>query len=431
MGKQFRINLSQLQASSCQSVCQNLEDSIDGINDAVSGAASLGSMKGMGATHVRAYATEVVVPMLRAAVMLTQGVDRDVQQLPKRYVAQVDSKSHDEDELEQEIQDIQNEIQMTDNIINMVGKIDKGIANKLKNSTKGVRSDEEARLRKLKRILRDFRRYDRESGGLFSDLDALREAFDTATREIKSCTIQSGSEVGFKMPQDMSWAHYVNKKWKQMEERQKNFLRDENRKIKENIDDASSKLNDGVSLVDGLTHDVGKGLSANLNKLGDGMQGASEALDDVNAGLGIFMSVAQMHEDMKHGKSFGVAAMKDCGGVALGLLVSTVVPGGLLGAAAGVVAVEGYSAMYDHVKFFRHAVNGAGHLIDHGISDVDHGIHDVGHGLKALGHDIKTAPHDFKRGMKKGEKILSHVHISGLPKGSIPGPNGYSSSPSF
>lgn len=431
MGKQFRINLSQAQASSCQSVCQNLVDSIDGISGAVSEAASLGSMKGMGATHVRAYATEVVVPMLRAAVMLTQGVDRDVQQLPKRYVAQVDSKSHDEDELEQEIQDIQNEIQMTDNIINMVGKIDKGIANKLKNSTKGVRSDEEARLRKLKRILRDFRRYDRESGGLFSDLDALREAFDTATREIKSCTIQSVSEVGFKMPQDMSWAHYVNKKWKQMEERQKNFLRDENRKIKENIDDASSKLNDGVSLVDGLTHDVGKGLSANLNKLGDGMQGASEALDDVNAGLGIFMSVAQMHEDMKHGKSFGVAAMKDCGGVALGLLVSTVVPGGLLGAAAGVVAVEGYSAMYDHVKFFRHAVNGAGHLIDHGISDVDHGIHDVGHGLKALGHDIKTAPHDFKRGMKKGEKILSHVHISGLPKGSIPGPNGYSSSPSF
>lgn len=424
MGKQFRINLSQLQASSCQSVCQKLEDSISGISGAVSEAASLGSMKGMGATHVRSYATEVVVPMLRAAMMLTMGVNRDVQQLPKRYVAQVDSKSHDEDELEQEIQDIQREIQMMDELTKMIGKIDQGAADKLKNSTKGVRSDEEARLRKLKRILRDFRRYDRESGGLFSDLDALREAFDTATREIKSCTIQSGSKVGFKMPKDMSWAHYVNKKWKQMEERQRKLLREENRKIKENIDDASSKLNDGVSLVDGLTHDVGKGLSANLNKLGDGMQGASEALDDVNTGLGIFMSVEQMHEDMKHGKSFGVAAMKDCGGVALGLLVSTIAPEGLLGAAIVVGASESYNIAYDHSKYFRNIVNGTGHLIDHGI-------HDVGHGLKALGHDIKTAPHDFKRGMKKGEKILSHVHISGLPKGSIPGPNGYSSSPSF
>ena len=411
MGKQFRINLSQLQASSCQSVCQKLEDSISGISGAVSEAASLGSMKGMGATHVRAYATEVVVPMLRAAMMLTMGVNRDVQQLPKRYVAQVDSKSHDEDELEQEIQDIQNEIQMTDNIINMVGKIDKGIANKLKNSTKGARSDEEARLRKLKRILRDFRRYDRESGGLFSDLDALREAFDTATREIKSCTIQSGSKVGFKMPKDMSWAHYVNKKWKQMEERQKNFLRDENRKVKENIDDASSKLNDGISFLAAAGKDCGKGLSKALMGSGDSLIATSEELDKGNTALGFLMSGEKVYSDVKHGKSFGTSFMKDCGGTLIGAAVVVFAPetaSAITVAAVSYGADKAYDYLYDHWKPFRHTMNDIGHGIDHGI------------------HDIKTAPRDYKRGMKKANKIISHTHVSGLPKGYEPGPNGYS-----
>lgn len=407
MGKQFRINLSQLQASSCQSVCQNLEDSIDGINDAVSGAASLGSMKGMGATHVRAYATEVVAPMLRAAMMLTVGVNRDVQQLPKRYVAQVDSKSHDEDELEQEIQDIQREIQMMDELTKMIGKIDQGAADKLKNSTKGVRSDEEARLRKLKRILRDFRRYDRESGGLFSDLDALREAFDTATREIKSCTIQSGSKIGFKMPKDMEWAHYVNKKWDQQKKK-------EHVKIPAPSDKVTNFLSDLDSLMVGGMKDVansGKILkarelyrySSTVGKLADWGQ--------------YLMSAMNFTSDYRKNKDVGVSLMKDVAGVALGVGAGAVV--GFFGAPeigvafASVGACDFYNLLYDHSKIFRHTMN------------------DIGHGIDCVGRSIEKGHREIEHGMDKGDRIIEHAHVGKLPENSMPGPNGYSTTPSF
>lgn len=339
------------------------------------------------------------------------GVNRDVQQLPKRYVAQVDSKSHDEDELEQEIQDIQREIQMMDELTKMIGKIDQGAADKLKNSTKGVRSDEEARLRKLKRILRDFRRYDRESGGLFSDLDALREAFDTATREIKSCTIQSGSKVGFKIPKDMEWAHYVNKKWKQMEERQRKLLREENRKIKENVDDASSKLNDGISFLAAAGKDCGKGLSKALMGSGDSLIATSEGLDKGNTALGFLMAGEQTYSDAKRGKSFGVSLLKNCGGVVLGVGAMALLPEetpALVVAAVGYGTGKLYDAAYKHIAIFRHGVNDCGHCIDKGIQS------------------IKNMPHDYKSGERKASKIINHTHVSGLPKGYEPGPNGYS-----
>ena len=402
MGKQFRINLSQLQASSCQSVCQKLEDSISGISGAVSEAASLGSMKGMGATHVRAYATEVVVPMLRAAMMLTMGVNQDVQQLPKRYVAQVDSKSHDEDELEQEIQDIQREIQMMDELAKMIGKIDQGAADKFKNAMKGARSDDEARLRKLKRILRDFRRYDRESGGLFSDLDALREAFDTATREIQSCTIQSGSKVGFKMPKDMEWAHYVNKKWDQQKKK-------EHVKIPAPSDKVTNFLSDLDSLMVGGMKDVAN--SGNVLKARELYRYSSTVGKLADWGQ-YLMSAINFTSDYKKNKDVGVSLMKDVAGVALGtgaVIATTAFDWPELGvAAAGVVVCDGYNWLYDHSKIFRHTMN------------------DIGHGIDHVDHSIEKEHREIKRGMNKGDKIIGK-----LPENSMPGPNGYSTVPSF
>lgn len=81
MGKRFDLSASQAQASSCQQSCAELGSSIQQISTAVAQAGS-SDISGMGSTHVKEYAEAVVVPMLQAAVMLSDAVKQGTTKLP-------------------------------------------------------------------------------------------------------------------------------------------------------------------------------------------------------------------------------------------------------------------------------------------------------------------------------------------------------------
>lgn len=211
MGKRFDLSASQAQASSCQQSCAELGNSIQQISAAVAQAAS-SDVSGMGSTHVKDYAEAVVVPMLRAAVMLSEAVKQGTTQLPQQYIAKVDSKSHSEDELQEEVASAKSEISMIDDVQKALNKIDKSVGDKFANATKEVLTDAQARLQKAEQILQNFRNYDVESGGLFGDIDALGAAFDQGAHVMQSATVVNGS--AFEVPNVLDWADYINGKWK-------------------------------------------------------------------------------------------------------------------------------------------------------------------------------------------------------------------------
>lgn len=211
MGKRFDLSASQAQASSCQQSCAELGNSIQQISAAVAQAAS-SDVSGMGSTHVKDYAEAVVVPMLRAAVMLSEAVKQGTTQLPQQYIAKVDSKSHSEDELQEEVASAKSEISMIDDVQKALNKIDKSVGDKFANATKKVLTDAQARLQKAEQILQNFRNYDVESGGLFGDIDALGAAFDQGAHVMQSATVVNGS--AFEVPNVLDWADYINGKWK-------------------------------------------------------------------------------------------------------------------------------------------------------------------------------------------------------------------------
>ncbi|WP_283582148.1 hypothetical protein [Ligilactobacillus hohenheimensis] len=211
MGKRFDLSASQAQASSCQQSCAELGNSIQQISAAVVQAAS-SDVSGMGSTHVKDYAEAVVVPMLRAAVMLSEAVKQGTTQLPQQYIAKVDSKSHSEDELQEEVASAKSEISMIDDVQKALNKIDKSVGDKFANATKKVLTDAQARLQKAEQILQNFRNYDVESGGLFGDIDALGAAFDQGAHVMQSATVVNGS--AFEVPNVLDWADYINGKWK-------------------------------------------------------------------------------------------------------------------------------------------------------------------------------------------------------------------------
>lgn len=211
MGKRFDLGASQAQASSCQQSCTELGNSIQQISAAVAQAAS-SNVSGMGSAHVKEYAESVVVPMLQAAIMLSEAAKQGTTKLPQQYVAKVDSKSHSEDELQEEVASAKSEISMIDGIQKALNKIDKSAGDKFVDATKGARTDAQARLQKAEQILQNFRNYDVESGGLFGDIDELGAAFDQGAHVMQSATVVNGG--AFELPIDLEWSNYIKRKWK-------------------------------------------------------------------------------------------------------------------------------------------------------------------------------------------------------------------------
>ncbi|MFK5676411.1 T7SS effector LXG polymorphic toxin [Ligilactobacillus sp. LYQ60] len=209
MGKRFDLGASQAQASTCQQACTELGNNIQQISATVAQAAS-SDISGMGGTHVKDYAESVVVPMLQAAIMLSEAVKQGTTKLPQQYVAKVDSKSHSEDELQEEVTSAKGEISMIDDMQKALNKIDKSAGDKFADATKGVRTDAQARLQKAEQILQHFRNYDGESGALFGDIDELSAAFDQGTHVMQSVTVVNGV---FGIPVDLEWAEYIKGEW--------------------------------------------------------------------------------------------------------------------------------------------------------------------------------------------------------------------------
>lgn len=396
MGKQFDLGASQAQASSCQQSCAELGNSIQQISAAVAQAAS-SNVSGMGSTHVKEYAESVVVPMLQAAIMLSEAVKQGTTKLPQQYVAKVDSKSHSEDELQEEVASAKSEISMIDGIQKALNKIDKSAGDKFADATKGARTDAQARLQKAEQILQNFRNYDMESGGLFGDIDELGAAFDQGAHVMQSATVVNGG--AFELPIDLEWSNYIKRKWKKYGSKILNNL-EKSDLFQTGKETVWEKLKDeGVSLLragvmGGATHlknrflyeqldlytkgEIGEASRAYLMKSRYAVKGGRLLSKGIAVGYIAYQwreVGKKFNNDLKKGVHLGTAINRDLMGPILGTGASIItLPSPEVSGDLNIIVNEGWNYVYRKPWFRHRADNVTNYITDtyaRNIRDID------------------------------------------------------------
>lgn len=373
MGKRFDLSASQAQASSCQQSCAELGSSIQQISTAVNQAAS-SDIGGMGGTHVKEYAEAVVVPMLQAAVMLSDAVKQGTTKLPQQYVAKVDSKSHSEDELREEINNAKTEVSMLSDVEKVLSAVSKSLGGVPLNAVKGAHADAQSRLQKAEQILQKFIGYDGESASFFDDVEGLWEAFAQGANVMQSGVISNGED--FIIPEDLEWAEYISDRW--------------GKSIKNHRDEIEDKADDVISLLAGLGKDVAKkGKVFHAREL-------YQVADKGGKGADIFQyitSAFDFRRDFKKTHDFGVSLMKDFGSLGVSAVTAKLLSGlsDPVGAVISIGLGEVYNVAYKHFPPFRHAMN------------------DIGHAVDVLGREIEAEPKEAKKELHEEHQVTNRM----------------------
>lgn len=373
MGKRFDLSASRAQASSCRQSCAELRSSIQQISTAVAQAGS-SDISGMGSTHVKEYAEAVVVPMLQAAVMLSDAVKQGTTKLPQQYVAKVDSKSHSEDELQEEINNAKTEMSMLSDMEKVLSAVSKSLGGAPLNAIKGAHADAQARLQKAEQILQKFIGYDGESASFFDDVEGLWEAFAQGANVMQSGVISNGE--GFIIPEDLEWAEYISDRW--------------GKYIKNHRDEIEDKADDVISLLAGLGKDVAKkGKVFHAREL-------YRVADKGGKGADIFQyitSAFDFRRDFKKTHDFGVSLMKDFGSLGVSAVTAKLLSGlsDPVGAVISIGLGEVYNVAYKHFPPFRHAMN------------------DIGHAVDVLGREIEAEPKEAKKELHEEHQVTNRM----------------------
>lgn len=328
----------------------------------------------MGGTHVKEYAEAVVVPMLQAAVMLSDAVKQGTTKLPQQYVAKVDSKSHSEDELREEINNAKTEVSMLSDMEKVLSAVSKSLGGVPLNAVKGAHADAQSRLQKAEQILQKFMGYDGESASFFDDVEGLWEAFAQGANVMQSGVISNGE--GFIIPEDLEWAEYISDRW--------------GKSIKNHRDEIEDKADDVISLLAGLGNDVAKkGKVFHAREL-------YRVADKGGKGADIFQyitSAFDFRRDFKKTHDFGVSLMKDFGGVGASAVAVKVFSDFSDPAVAviGTIAGDSYSLLYKHFPPFRHVMN------------------DIGHAIDVLGKEIEAEPKEAKKELHEEHQVTNRM----------------------
>lgn len=377
MGKRFDLSASRAQASSCQQSCAELGSSIQQISTAVNQAAS-SDIGGMGGTHVKEYAEAVVVPMLQTAVMLSDAVKQGTTKLPQQYVAKVDSKSHSEDELREEINNVKTEVSMLSDMEKVLSAVSKSLGGVPLNAVKGAHADAQSRLQKAEQILQKFMGYDGESASFFDDVEGLWEAFAQGANVMQSEVISNGE--GFIIPEDLDWAEYISDRWG----------RSIYNTVKKKRDEIEDKADDVISLLAGLGKDVAKkGKVFHAREL-------YRVADKGGKGADIFQyitSAFDFRRDFKKTHDFGVSFMKDFGSLGVSVVTAKLLSGlsDPVGAVISIGLGEVYNVAYKHFPPFRHAMN------------------DIGHAVDVLGREIEAEPKETKKELHEEHQVTNRM----------------------
>lgn len=290
----------------------------------------------------------------------------------------MDSKSHSEDELQEEINNAKTEMSMLSDMEKVLSAVSKSLGGTPLNAVKGAHADAQSRLQKAEQILQKFMGYDGESAGFFDGVEGLWNAFAQGANVMQSGVISNGE--GFIIPEDLEWAEYISDRWG------KSIYN----VVKNNRDEIEDKADDVISLLAGFGKDVAKkGKVFHAREL-------YRVADKGGEGADIFQyitSAFDFRRDFKKTHDFGVSLMKDFGGAGAGLIAAKFLADASdpVIAAGSIVASDGYNWLYKKFPPFRHVMN------------------DIGHAVDVLGKEIEAEPKESKKELHEERQVTNRM----------------------
>lgn len=166
---------------------------------------SASSLSGKAYDSIRAFISDVIVPLKEAGIALSEATQIDVQSLPKEYRAQVADEDLQEDKLVEDIQRYDQLIAANRDLIDAI-VISKSTSPGSFQRLQGLQklSDTYTAARKeLQEKLDKLRAFNASSSEIFGDIDALVQAIDTGVGQLASSW--DANTGTYSIPADLSW----------------------------------------------------------------------------------------------------------------------------------------------------------------------------------------------------------------------------------
>ena len=212
----MNLGSSDTQASTTASVTSTRIASYESTISALESFVGEGSLKGNAYSSAKTYASSVLIPLLKAAALYSEGVATGTNKIPSEYrntgsYPTINGESPlDSATLEEELKSLDSTVSSLTTSLQNAKPGSKGYDSVNTQLTKAT-----DRRDKVIKQLAELASYDSASAGFYSDLADLETNLSTGLGQVTSAMSNFKGKFTVPKSKDMAWAKASNKKWDQ------------------------------------------------------------------------------------------------------------------------------------------------------------------------------------------------------------------------
>ena len=215
MSVDMYLGSSQNQAKSVSDVVQKQNDAYDSLKGALSSFAfNSPNLKGKAYDSAKNYCSQVLIPLVKACILLNEAIGKACQELPVKYISEVDSVDLKESELREKIMRVDQIIGRYQTLISSQ-YLKKEPNNTVISNLNGSITIQQAAKQDLEEKLAKLLAYHASSPSIFSNIAGLQAAVSASIAQAKASWDSSSQSFVFPTKSNMSWATTINKQWEE------------------------------------------------------------------------------------------------------------------------------------------------------------------------------------------------------------------------
>lgn len=220
MGIKVDIGSADTQGSTASSVLSNRVSYYDSVITALENFVGEGELAGVAYDSGKSYAESLLVPLVRGAILLSEGLGSKASNLSYLYHSQVGGESLDEDVLMKQIETQNNSISIQQSIIRSLSGL-KDIDPVYVRNAQSVISQASSKRQELQEKLEKLRSFASSTSSHFSEVESLQTSVHQGLEQVSS---DFGSFSGsFSVGAQPAWAVNLNQAWDERTEIVQNY----------------------------------------------------------------------------------------------------------------------------------------------------------------------------------------------------------------
>ncbi|CAM2835528.1 membrane protein [Streptococcus acidominimus] len=214
MGVEMYLGQSEQQAGTASAILSNRINAYQSIRDSLRIFIGSNSLQGQTYKTAKTYSSQVLIPLLKGAILLDEAIKEACAKLPREYRSQVDNIDLREDELRDKIQRAGLMASRYDYLASLErNKKVPNLSHAYNLSLTASRYMEVER--RLQEKLQKLLIFNNQSAHLFSSIEPLIDAVQQGLKQVKNSWNSSTRSFVIPEKEKLSWAEGVNKKWEQ------------------------------------------------------------------------------------------------------------------------------------------------------------------------------------------------------------------------